>query len=751
MQQKYDIWNNSKELKWQCCFVTVAKTPVRFYFTGTFCKLLHNSSNTTMRAIQYFRSGAVFVMILGATITTGQSTDDFINTLVERIDAYTFESPADNVYIHTDRGVYFPGQKIMFRAVVTDAATLLPSGQADACNIYLVNDEGGEEMSLSVDVISGFGYGSLQVPGNLKQGVYSLVAFVRSGQQITVSKPYVRKIILADPEKQILLDHSLEGGPFDASDEVVINVQAGDPGSWSLCKMDVSYIVVADQDTVETFAGKVERDGSFRLATRVPEELPGSMYVGITASNRKDEQEIRVRVPLFQPRPRPVMEKQQTGISIRVMGISNNRLKIATSFAEGRIDPDMKVVVAIFRKGLLYWSAPGTLSGSGEFSLPLARVPSGLLDIAILHPDGKLLAEKMIYYERDSKPGIDLLLDRESYSRRGKVRAEVVFSEDFDTFPEESVLTVSVVPEVLMTPRDMLIDEHMLLHTDLVGSSGALPERAEGREGDPFLAERLEHCERLGYDWGAILSGKQEREYLSMEEIFNSVSHTEFFPVEFDATHMKELAGGIRDRRTPNAQKTNYKNQLEAGVSVPEVIMGIKPYTRYGNKIIFAGKVNSFQAQQGALIVIDNQPIGQDASILESIQPQEVETIRVSTSSSDINKYTGNNSVGIIEVTLKGNETESKLSDEDRRDREIEEVAGDYLPGYPDYSEEKDVKSVQADYRSLLYWDPDLKPSVEEDTEFEFYTSDLPGNYVITVQGMIGPHPVAVRRTFEVR
>mgnify|MGYP000426327215 CR=1 FL=1 len=63
----------------------------------------------------------------------------------------------------------------------------------------------------------------------------------------------------------------------------------------------------------------------------------------------------------------------------------------------------------------------------------------------------------------------------------------------------------------------------------------------------------------------------------------------------------------------------SYKKQLENGIPVAQVIKSIKPYSLYGDKIIFPGGTNSINNQQGALIVIDNQPVGESFDILKNI------------------------------------------------------------------------------------------------------------------------------------
>ena len=54
----------------------------------------------------------------------------------------------------------------------------------------------------------------------------------------------------------------------------------------------------------------------------------------------------------------------------------------------------------------------------------------------------------------------------------------------------------------------------------------------------------------------------------------------------------------------------------------------------------------------------------------------------------------------------------------------------------PQYPTDKDLQNRLPDLRRLLYWAPDIKTGITGKTSLSFYTSDLPGKYAITVEGM---------------
>ncbi len=54
----------------------------------------------------------------------------------------------------------------------------------------------------------------------------------------------------------------------------------------------------------------------------------------------------------------------------------------------------------------------------------------------------------------------------------------------------------------------------------------------------------------------------------------------------------------------------------------------------------------------------------------------------------------------------------------------------------PKYETEEQFNSRMPDFRSLLYWSPEIKSGADGEKQLSFYTSDLPGKYALVVQGI---------------
>lgn len=191
-------------------------------------------------------------------------------------------------------------------------------------------------------------------------------------------------------------------------------------------------------------------------------------------------------------------------------------------------------------------------------------------------------------------------------------------------------------------------------------------------------------------------------------------------------------------------EEPSYKKFLQTSTSLLDVLKIIKPYRLDGDKIIFPGGTNSINAQDGALIVIDGQKVGTSASVLNAISPLDVESINVSTSPIDIQRYTGLNSVGLIEIQTKRGELIQPA--------ETEETENIHENGYriprDFWLKKSENKNMQP---TTLFWNPAVNILQSGRSEFEVATNQVLGKfqiqaYAIDRQGRI----IKVNKVIEV-
>ena len=107
--------------------------------------------------------------------------------------------------------------------------------------------------------------------------------------------------------------------------------------------------------------------------------------------------------------------------------------------------------------------------------------------------------------------------------------------------------------------------------------------------------------------------------------------------------------------------------------------------------------------------------------------------------------------VGIISITTKkGKDLDDATRTLPARDVEFVSPLGYQTPAEfyaPAYATEKARRSMVPDYRTTLYWNPTVKLDDTGQATVEFYTSDAPVDYDITIEGITQTGKIVCRRS----
>lgn len=173
----------------------------------------------------------------------------------------------------------------------------------------------------------------------------------------------------------------------------------------------------------------------------------------------------------------------------------------------------------------------------------------------------------------------------------------------------------------------------------------------------------------------------------------------------------------------------NQRRMLSSATNLMDVIKSIKPYKIMNNQIVFIGSENSINYQGGALIVLDGQQMGTDISAISNISPMEVDHINVSTNPMDIQRYTGLNSVGVIEIFQK----KAKAPEGETTKGPARKYDGEYRLANPF---EAAPTNLKRDTRTTLLWIPEQKVDASGQFEFTVTGRRVISDFVIDVQGV---------------
>jgi hypothetical protein len=160
-----------------------------------------------------------------------------------------------------------------------------------------------------------------------------------------------------------------------------------------------------------------------------------------------------------------------------------------------------------------------------------------------------------------------------------------------------------------------------------------------------------------------------------------------------------------------------------------DVINTLKPFTLKNNKIVFIGSENSLFFQDGALLIVDGVQSGTDVSSISGFSPLEVDHINISTNSADVHRYTGLNSVGVIEIFMKNGKIAAPI--------DHKESANKYDGGYRVPNKfPLETTNQKQDTRTTLLWIPEQKVDESGVSEFTVTAGKVISDFNIEVQGI---------------
>jgi hypothetical protein len=178
---------------------------------------------------------------------------------------------------------------------------------------------------------------------------------------------------------------------------------------------------------------------------------------------------------------------------------------------------------------------------------------------------------------------------------------------------------------------------------------------------------------------------------------------------------------GTEYRAPKQDKQTNAEKLLMSGSTILDVIKLTKPFRLEGNQIVFYGSNNSLNYQSGALIVIDGQKMGTDITALNTINAFDVKSINISTNPVDIQRYTGLNSVGLIEITTRTKTSDFVIEDKDAGFHNVEIFDAEKIP-----------HNVWR-YQTTLLWQNGIPADEKGKVRLELSVSEIQSEFVVLV------------------
>jgi hypothetical protein len=472
-----------------------------------------------------------------------------------------------------------------------------------------------------------------------------------------------------------------------------------------------------NNNSICTISGTCNGTGSFRFTP-----ASGKTYF------------LRITEPAGLQKTFALPEPLLTGLNLSLAGESGATLALLMRKAGS--GPSLFNYI-MHTKGHLLRAESITVKDSALIKIPLNDVPPGISEIAVFDSKSILVAKRLVYLNDTEKLNINLKAAALSASNDGSIELEIETS-DGDGKSLGANLSLSAAGKEFQDefPDNNSIRSWFNLRNDLIvylPTPGYYSDSLSGSDLDNLLIANSYR----GFSWRNVLSfSKDEVSYNNGIEKesseVNFLTDLRRFAVR-ELTYSKMSPGSsfMIQGKNKRAEKSRKNSQEQADYSgyadIFSLLAQIEPYHLVNNKIVFT-KIgpNTTGVQDGALIVINGSLMGEDPSILKEISPKDIARINISTNFIDIQKYSGFNTTGIIEVYTKSGQKEN----EQKQATVIDEEA--------DSREGKKNNLKKSNHNQPVFWNPDIHTDSSGKAKVIIDGFHFQGPVRINVEGISG-------------
>ncbi|MBN1144103.1 MAG: hypothetical protein JXA72_06760 [Bacteroidales bacterium] len=438
---------------------------------------------------------------------------------------------------------------------------------------------------------------------------------------------------------------------------------------------------------------------------------------------------------------------RRSGLALRVEGTTTDTLTMSAE--QTGILPNTYYFIGQM-KGKVYWMETKRTPGLTTLKVPIADFPSGVAEFTAFDSLKNLLAKRLVYINKNKQLHIAVKPDKQAYAPREEVTLSIEVTDE-KGLPVDAELALSVThSETDTLPDNPGFLTYTSLKSDLIGY---LPTPdyyiAENSHSEKTLDNLLIANTFKRFTWRSVFNttaasfafssmeengmpiptvGYEKKLAAYFAEDLNSMSHSPGKPYHvFPANNMYAIQNPELSKGTADIDYSRKKD-------VADIIHSIKPYRVVDNMIHFQGSpISSLSNQGGAGIAIDGVYRGTDPAVLNSLLPMDILRVNVSTELIDIQKYTGLNNVGIIEIFTKSGQSEKSKAKTDQPEKS--NVGLNEVFTSPFYGDVTNKSKSEKDQRLTLYWNPKVNVDNSGKAVVRFFNGDIAAPVCIAVEG----------------
>ena len=407
---------------------------------------------------------ALFSFILfaaGMPLQAQNSTfsDAIQDSIIKQLELY----PQEKIHLHVDRDMYVPGEKIWFKAYVTDAITHQSPTYSRYVYTELINSSDSVVYRVMVRRDNDMYHGHLFISDVIPEGEYTIRAHTRYMENMGDDYFFKKNIYIGNLAEGVAAGNAKkkQGTSSNKSQgnyEVSFYPEGGNLLEGTSCR--VAFKVLNKNGYSEAISGDIVDDKGEKITNvNTIHSGMGSFYLTAAKGKRyflecSNGSGVKKRFKL--------PDVTNTYSINTAWNPKNNKLFVYTKKSEN--SPDIPKYCLIHCRGvLLYFSQWNDANEYIAFSN--ADFPSGVLQILLLDNDMNPLSERLVFNKTEDQAKAVFSTDKKVYSKRELVNSKIKL------FDAENKLVSGNLSVAITDDKDIAVDSLNTILSSLLLSS----------------------------------------------------------------------------------------------------------------------------------------------------------------------------------------------------------------------------------------------------------------------------------------
>jgi len=685
--------------------------------------------------------------------------------ITQRFLNYCNVGQREEIYIHTDRGMYIAGEEIWFNVYLVYRQDNTPASEEKLTYIELLNQENRPVMQKRILMNNGFGPGQMLIPDSLSSGTYTIRAYTSWMKNFLPGNCFMKDIKIYNAfSSKPFIGKSYPGNKYvksNINDDLTLTVNNLQPEILEIFisandrfrtdNKGIFYLFIHTLGTVNLVSTERLNSGITKVVIPKKELSPGINHITVFDSNGKPVKERFIFTPA----------EENSQIIVRTNSDLKTREKVKVEIEPGekygkdKSMANLSISVTQFPDNSDFPDITDYFVFGSEFGIEPIKALKGrkIIEIPPAETDSLLSTVKSSWIDwegilSDEYPVRQFNHETESHFISGKElnrNSQQPGSGNFIFMSSPGKVAVFQYAKTDSTGGfsfNIGIDEQM---KDMVIQPSVAENNSRIIIESSFSELSLQSVPFID---SAITGLPDNVSKAAVNYQVNKIYGTSF---------MGEASGEPAMPVEPVRfyGKPDLEIKLADYIKLPvmeEVFFELIPGAflrkkKAGYELFVADPVDNKIYESPPGIFVDGVTV-KDPGIIAAIDPEIVEKIDLVRNRYLVGDYLFNGIVNVI--TIAGDFSSVTLPEYAIRlqYRVVDQV---FFFNSPDYSGDVKRSSRVPDFRNTLYWNPSVKPGNEGKVLTEFWTSDTKSEYTVNIQGITSEGKfICVKRKIQV-